>query len=225
MPRATTNSAQANGSARGNVMSRATDNERSTTITVNVTVPTNTPSTMWVRRHHVSDSRHGRSRSRITGTTVRTCGPRRHGASGKPAGGVVPTHGASREQQGYSERGRSRCSGWTMPGDAHRRTVLSVVTTDRDRVPRARAALPRLLARGHALGRGWLEVLPVLLVAILQVGATAGAGHNQPERSSLDALGVALLLAGPAALLVRRRRPEASLAVAFAAALAYWLTD
>jgi signal transduction histidine kinase len=112
-----------------------------------------------------------------------------------------------------------------MPSDAHRRTVLSVVTTDRDRVPRARAALPRLLARGHALGRGWLEVLPVLLVAILQVGATAAAGHNQPERSSLDALGVALLLAGPAALLVRRRRPEASLAVAFAAALAYWLTD
>jgi signal transduction histidine kinase len=111
-----------------------------------------------------------------------------------------------------------------MPTGGHRRTVLSVAATDRARVPRARA-LPQLLARGRVLGRWWLDVFPVLLVAILQVGGTAAAGHNQPERSSLDALGVALLLAGPAALLVRRRWPEVSLAVAFSAALAYWLTD
>ncbi len=112
-----------------------------------------------------------------------------------------------------------------MPGDAGRRTVLSVATTDPARVPRARAALPQPLARGRALGRWWLDIFPALVVAIIQVGATAAAGHNQPERSSLDALGVALLLAGPAALLVRRRWPEVSLAVAFSAALAYWLTD
>jgi signal transduction histidine kinase len=112
-----------------------------------------------------------------------------------------------------------------MPGDAGRRTVLSVATTDPARVPRARAALPQPLARGRAPGRWWLDIFPALVVAIIQVGATAAAGHNQPERSSLDALGVALLLAGPAALLVRRRRPEVSLAVAFSAALAYWLTD
>jgi signal transduction histidine kinase len=111
-----------------------------------------------------------------------------------------------------------------MPTVGRRRTVLSVAATDPARVPRARA-LPQLLARGRVLGRWWLDVFPVLLVAILQVGGTAAAGHNQPERWSLDALGVALLLAGPAALLVRRRWPEVSLAVAFSAALAYWLTD
>jgi len=112
-----------------------------------------------------------------------------------------------------------------MPRGGPGRTVLSVATTDHARAPRARAALPRALARGRALGRWWLDVFPVLLVAILQVGGTAGAGHNQPERWSLDALGVALLLAGPAALLVRRRWPEVTLAVALSAALAYWLTD
>jgi signal transduction histidine kinase len=111
-----------------------------------------------------------------------------------------------------------------MPTAGRRRTVLSVAATDPARVPRARA-LPQLLARGRVLGRWWLDVFPVLLVAILQVGGTAAAGHNQPERWSLDALGVALLLAGPAALLVRRRWPEVALAVAFSAALAYWLTD
>ena len=111
-----------------------------------------------------------------------------------------------------------------MPTAGRRRTVLSVAATDPARVPRARA-LPQLLARGRVLGRWWLDVFPVLLVAILQVGGTAAAGHNQPERWSLDALGVALLLAGPAALLVRRRWPEVSVAVAFSAALAYWLTD
>ncbi|MGH9228147.1 MAG: sensor histidine kinase [Acidimicrobiales bacterium] len=100
-----------------------------------------------------------------------------------------------------------------------------MATTDHARVPRARAALPDLLAHVRALGRWWLGIFPVLVVAILQVGGTAGAGHNQPERWSLDALGVALLLAGPAALLARRRWPEVALAVALSAALAYWLTD
>ena len=73
--------------------------------------------------------------------------------------------------------------------------------------------------------RWWPDVFPALVVALLQVGGTAAASHRQPERWSLNALGVALLLAGPVALLVRRRWPEVSLAVAFSAALAYWLTD
>jgi signal transduction histidine kinase len=112
-----------------------------------------------------------------------------------------------------------------MPTAGRRRTVLFVAPADHARAPRARVALPERLAHGWAPGGWWRDVVPALLVALIQVGATAAAGHNQPERSSLDALGFALLLAGPAALLVRRRWPEASLAVAFAAALAYWLTD
>jgi signal transduction histidine kinase len=111
-----------------------------------------------------------------------------------------------------------------MPTTRRGRTVLSVATTDPARVTRGRVGLSQLLARGWDL-RWWSDVFPALLVALLQVGGTAAASHRQPERWSLNALGVALLLAGPAALLVRRRWPEVSLAVAFSAALAYWLTD
>jgi signal transduction histidine kinase len=111
-----------------------------------------------------------------------------------------------------------------MPTTRRGRTVLSVVTADPARMTRGRVGLSRLFALVRDL-RWWPDVFPALVVAILQVGGTAGAGHRQPERWSLDALGVALLLAGPAALLVRRRWPEVSLAVAFSAALAYWLTD
>ena len=113
-----------------------------------------------------------------------------------------------------------------MPSAGRGRTVLSVASTDPARVPRARATPPQSLARGPALlGERWVDILIAVALAILQVGATAAAGHNQPERTSLGAAGIALLLAGPAALLVRRRWPEAALAVAFAADLAYWLTD
>jgi signal transduction histidine kinase len=111
-----------------------------------------------------------------------------------------------------------------MPTTRHGRTVLFVATTDRARVTRGRVGLSELLARGWDL-RWWPDVFPALVVALLQVGGTAAASHRQPERWSLNALGVALLLAGPVALLVRRRWPEVSLAVAFSAALAYWLTD
>jgi signal transduction histidine kinase len=48
------------------------------------------------------------------------------------------------------------------------------------------------------------------------------AGRHQADRYALDLLGVALLLAGPAALVVRRRYPSAVLAVALASTLAYW---
>jgi signal transduction histidine kinase len=111
-----------------------------------------------------------------------------------------------------------------MPTTRRGRTVLSVATTDPARVTRGRLGLSQLFARGWDL-RWWPDVFPALLVALLQVGGTAAASHRQPERWSLNALGVALLLAGPVALLVRRRWPEVSLAVAFVAALAYWLTD
>src|SRR5690606_32905433 len=40
-----------------------------------------------------------------------------------------------------------------------------------------------------------------------------------------DALAVTLLLAGPAALLLRRRRPDLALALAFVPTMAYWTLD
>jgi signal transduction histidine kinase len=82
-----------------------------------------------------------------------------------------------------------------------------------------------LLGRGRALGRWWLDVLPALVVAVVQVVGMAGAAHRQDQGWSLGALGLLLLLAGPAGLLVRRRYPEASLTIAFAAALAFSLSQ
>jgi signal transduction histidine kinase len=112
-----------------------------------------------------------------------------------------------------------------MPRGGPGRTVLSVATTDHARVSSADPASPEAPARGRPWGSWWVDVVPAVVVAVLQLGGTAGAGHNQPETWSLDALSVALLLIGPAGLLVRRRLPEVSLALAFAGALGFPLTQ
>jgi signal transduction histidine kinase len=80
---------------------------------------------------------------------------------------------------------------------------------------------------------GWLrwthasrgDVALALLVGAFQLGFTHVAAHQQLDRAPLDGLAVALLVVGPAALVARRRHPVAVLAVAFAATLAYWLSD
>lgn len=67
-------------------------------------------------------------------------------------------------------------------------------------------------------------LLPLVLGAIQVVG-THFAGLRQPERLSLDPLGVLLLAAGPAALVLRRRYPVAVLSFVLATTLAYLLLD
>jgi signal transduction histidine kinase len=62
-----------------------------------------------------------------------------------------------------------------------------------------------------------------LAVLLVQVGATYAAARHQHVHRPWDALAVALLAAGPIALLVRRRYPVAVLAVALSTALAYWV--
>ncbi|MGH8837486.1 MAG: histidine kinase [Actinomycetes bacterium] len=52
----------------------------------------------------------------------------------------------------------------------------------------------------------WL-VLPMVVLAVFQVVGTKLAANNQPDATTLDALGYALLVAGPAALILRRRFP------------------
>ncbi len=72
----------------------------------------------------------------------------------------------------------------------------------------------------------WARVVgPAILAAVVQVGITSVAGGHQPEARSLDAVGIALLLAGPAALLLRRRQPALTLGLTFVPTMAYWLTD
>jgi signal transduction histidine kinase len=60
-----------------------------------------------------------------------------------------------------------------------------------------------------------------VIVGFIQVVAARRAGADQAAPTPLDALGYALLLAGPAGLLVRRMAPVWVLAVAVAAAVAY----
>jgi signal transduction histidine kinase len=80
---------------------------------------------------------------------------------------------------------------------------------------------------GAGLRCGWprwrADVLPALLITAIQVVGTHFAASHQPGRNSLDALGFALLAAGPLALLVRRRWPVEVLAFAFATTLTYVL--
>jgi signal transduction histidine kinase len=68
-------------------------------------------------------------------------------------------------------------------------------------------------------------VAPVVVIALVQVGVTIVAARHQPETRDMDALGVALLAAGPAALLMRRTRPVETLLVAWASTMAYLLLD
>jgi signal transduction histidine kinase len=76
-------------------------------------------------------------------------------------------------------------------------------------------------ARGRRQRRFGLH-LPVI-IALIQVFGTRAAEHNQLTARPLDALGYALLLAGPAALAFRRSHRIAVLTVALAANLLYFL--
>jgi signal transduction histidine kinase len=62
-------------------------------------------------------------------------------------------------------------------------------------------------------------------VGIIQLCATLMIGHDQEGRESIDALAIALVLAGPAALYWRARAPVAVMIATLAPALAYWALD
>ena len=67
------------------------------------------------------------------------------------------------------------------------------------------------------------DLASAVVIGVVQVGASFFAAHNQPERRQLGLLGVALLAAGPAALVVRRRWPLPVLAFVLAVNLAYYV--
>jgi signal transduction histidine kinase len=70
-------------------------------------------------------------------------------------------------------------------------------------------------------------VLLSTVIAIVQVAGSFGAAHRhaEPHVRSLDALAVVLLLAGPVALLFRRRAPGAVLLFVMAVTLVYVVSD
>jgi signal transduction histidine kinase len=67
-----------------------------------------------------------------------------------------------------------------------------------------------------------LDVLVALAIAFVQVAGTIDYSQDEPPSPwAFDAFACMLLIAGPAALLFRRRWPEATLVVTFAAAAGY----
>src|SRR5882757_4703009 len=64
-------------------------------------------------------------------------------------------------------------------------------------------------------------VVPALVAGGIQLAGSFGASMRQPVARPLDAVAVVLLLAGPAALLARRRFPVATLAVTAAVVVGY----
>jgi len=95
------------------------------------------------------------------------------------------------------------------------------------RAPMSASDAPRRPAAGWPrLLEGWPADAAIVLVAgVVQLMGTSFAAHNQPASRPLDAVGLALLAAGPVATLARRRRPVAVLAFAFAVTLLYWRLD
>ncbi len=63
------------------------------------------------------------------------------------------------------------------------------------------------------------------MVGLVQVVGTHFAALDQPERAALDSVAFGLLLAGPAALLLRRRYPVPVLLATLAATVAYYTLD
>ena len=72
-------------------------------------------------------------------------------------------------------------------------------------------------------GPGWPPAAFAVAVAAFQVAGSHLAGRGQPDRDPVDAVAVALLAAGPLALLARRRYPVAVVWVVIGVTLAYML--
>jgi signal transduction histidine kinase len=68
---------------------------------------------------------------------------------------------------------------------------------------------------------GLVDVRLAVVIASIQVAGTIVYSDGEPSRWAFDAFAYMLLVVGPVALLFRRRWPEATLVVAFAAAAAY----
>jgi signal transduction histidine kinase len=75
--------------------------------------------------------------------------------------------------------------------------------------------------RGPRWRSPWPDVVVPVAVAFFQVVGSIGAADNQPDRDPLDAVAVVLLLIGPAALTLRRRRPSVATGITLAVTLAY----
>jgi len=71
-------------------------------------------------------------------------------------------------------------------------------------------------------GLGWpTDVLPAAVIGAIQLVGTHFASQGQPDRKPLDLFAIALLVAGPAALVGRRRHPVPVLVAVLAVTMTY----
>ena len=77
--------------------------------------------------------------------------------------------------------------------------------------------------RRHRRPPPFVRWLLAAVIAWIQVAGTTFAAEHQSGREALDPLAYLLLIAGPVALLLRRRHPVPVLGVAFGTTLTYWL--
>jgi signal transduction histidine kinase len=76
-----------------------------------------------------------------------------------------------------------------------------------------------------ALERMPKDLFLAAFVGVVQLCTTLMVAHDQEGRAGIDALAVALLLVGPAALFWRARAPVVVMVATLAPALAYWALD
>jgi signal transduction histidine kinase len=69
-----------------------------------------------------------------------------------------------------------------------------------------------------------LDLLVAAAIAVIEIAGTIVYSQDEPSRWEFDAFAAIVLIVGPVALLFRRRWPEATLIVAFAAAAGYAAT-
>ena len=99
-----------------------------------------------------------------------------------------------------------------MTAGVTRRTVQDVTAADS-------------LAPGFAPSTRARLVGGAVFAAVVQVAVTLLASGHQPASRSMDVFAVALLLVGPAALLLRYRSPDVAYVVVFVSTMAYVLLD
>jgi signal transduction histidine kinase len=117
-------------------------------------------------------------------------------------------------ERAYPTGSSGRCAAGTTtpPG----RTAIIGVMSTADRLVQAASA---------RLERVPKDVVPAVVVGFVQVTALYLASHTPHGRDTVDLLAVALVVAGPAALVLRRRAPVAVLTLTTLVALAYWSLD
>src|SRR6266536_1089743 len=148
-----------------------------------------------------------------------------------PAGGRAPQHPGHRRDRRVTTCRAGRTGSRPARSRAYHRgststTFLRPTTGTAAAAYRDSVDTSDLTARrtaGWPRGGPWPPAVLLVVLMAVQLAGSVVAGHGQPDRRSLDALAVALLIAGPATLWLRRRYPLPVLGAVVAVTLTYLL--